>query len=99
MTTFEEARAACVERWGEPSWADAGALPRAAWSWGRGASRVMLIGQPGRLRLDLTDDDAESVGEPWQQWTITSEAAMTAVIARAGEYMATHGGEPVPRPT
>lgn len=96
MTTFDEARAACVERWGPTSWADASALPRAAWSWGRGASRVMLIGQPGRLHLDLTDDDAESVGEPWQTWTITSAAALLAAIAAAGEYMAAHGGEPAP---
>jgi hypothetical protein len=58
----------------------------------------MLIGQSGRLHLDVTDDDAESVGEPWQTWTVTSEAAMHAAIAAAGEYMATHGGEPAPAP-
>lgn len=75
MTTFTEARVACMSRWGAPSeehdGKKLGTIPQARWDVGN--HEVMLTDLPG-WNLTLTLD---MWGAPEVEWTLDGEPTVT----------------------
>ena len=89
--TYAEARAACVARYGEPTYADACDDAVTLWWGGRDDRRVRLTRAPDGLRLTLADDAEERVltlaGEPTPD---APAATLPAALDAADALLRTH---------
>lgn len=73
--SYADAIALCVDAWGPPTWPDRSGLPRAAWSWGHGTSRVMVSADRGRVQLEVTDDEGSDDDPQGEVWSVGGRVA------------------------